>query len=245
MGLMSFLFFVVALLYALVGFGGGSSYLALMALFNVPYEQMPFLALICNVIVVTGGVFHFNRQGLIPWKMLRPLIVTSVPFSYLGASLPIPKDVFLLLLGLSLVAAGLRLLISWQPSSPLQLQPMNTSLGLGFGAGLGLLSGLVGIGGGIFLAPIVLLKRWATPKQTAALCSTFILLNSLSGLVGHVLRIQQWEGLGGYWPLTIAVLAGGQMGSLIGSRRLPALWVRQLTAGLVLLVGVRCLFRFF
>ncbi|MCE9625743.1 MAG: TSUP family transporter, partial [Deltaproteobacteria bacterium] len=162
------LFFLAALVYATAGFGGGSTYLALLALFAFPYGEMPKLALLCNLVVVSGGCWVFYRNGHFSPKKVLPFVVTSIPAAYLGGRIPIGKELFLWLLALSLLAAGVRMLISeraFVERGDLSWKRA-WALGLPIGAGLGLLSGLVGIGGGIFLAPVLYFLGWTNSRET-------------------------------------------------------------------------------
>ena len=239
-----FLFFIVALLYSLVGFGGGSSYIALLALFNVPYQSIPQVALVCNLIVVAGGAIHFIRKGYFSFPLFWPFILGSIPLAFLGGRIPVSKEVFYILLGLSLVIAGLRLFLFNKLTNYENVEKPNWKLGIAVGGILGLLSGMVGIGGGIFLAPILLNLRWGKPKQVAATASLFIFVNSISGLSGQIIKTGSLINISSYWPLFLAVLLGGQIGSSLGSGKVVShSWIRSLTAALVLFVGIRLLLK--
>lgn len=242
------LFFFTATLYAAVGFGGGSTYSALLVLTEIDYLLIPIIALTCNLIVVSGGVVRFQREGSLPARRLLPFLAASIPAAWIGGRLPISELVFVGLLGSALLFAGLRLLFQRSQAdtdgSPKSL-PLPISLGLG--AGIGFLAGLVGIGGGIFLAPVLYFTRWGSPREIAGACSLFILANSLSGLTGQAMKLGDMELLGAafaYWPLAIAVLIGGQIGSWLGSARLQPDWIKRLTAVLILYVAARLLVRF-
>ncbi len=239
--LLAVLFALVALFYASVGFGGGSSYLALLVLWGLPYTLIPIIALICNILVVSGNSVHYARAGFIRWKLLLPPIITSVPMAYLGGRLAIDKQWFLLLLFLTLLLTGLRLLIKHRQYgdefSDYQVMPL--WLGASVGAVLGFLAGVVGIGGGIFLAPILYSLRVAPPKVIAATASLFILVNSLAGLLGQLQKSGLGDALLSYWYLPLVVLLGGQLGNWLTIRWMPARIVALLTACLVLFVAVR------
>lgn len=239
--LLGLLFLLVAAFYASVGFGGGSSYLALLVLSALPYTLIPVIALLCNIIVVSGNSFHYIRAGYLNGRLLLPLILTSVPMAYVGGRLDIEKALFLLLLFISLLIAGIRLLVTYRQYDEDigSYKPVPLWLGSSVGAILGLLAGVVGIGGGIFLAPVLYNLRAGTPKQIAATASLFILVNSISGLLG------QWhkQGLTGdildYWYFPLAVFLGGQLGNLLTVKLIPARIVTLLTALLVLFVAAR------
>ncbi len=240
-------FFLTALLYSAVGFGGGSTYTALLILSGVTYQSIPTLSLICNIIVVTGGVWQFARAGYINLTRIWPLILISVPAAWLGGSLVIPEKLLVTLLGLALVAAGIHLLFDWKPvAAGDEGRHVPTPATLLMGGGIGFLSGIVGIGGGIFLAPILYLTRWGSAKLIAATCSFFILVNSLAGLAGQVMKTGLETATGNiseYLPLFIAVLIGGQIGSRLGSLTLSQTFIKRATAALILVVAIRLLVR--
>jgi len=238
--MLGLLFTCVALFYASVGFGGGSSYLALLVLFDVDYLIIPAIALICNITVVSGSSFHYVRAGYLNWQLLWPPVVASVPFAYLGGAMQIDKEQFLLLLFFVLVLAGLRLLFNFKKYDEDQIySPLPLWLGGLFGAVIGFVSGLVGIGGGIFLAPLLFNLKVAPPKQIAATASLFILANSLSGLAGQLQKSGMSDALMDYWYLPLLVLFGGQIGNLLTIKFIPARIVALLTALLVLFVAAR------
>lgn len=243
------LFALAAALYASVGFGGGSTYIALLALAALDYRALPIIALLCNIIVVTGGAVRFQARGLIDWPRIWPILILSVPAAWLGGFIPIPQDSFMVLLGLALATAGILLLIE-----PFVQSGGGSGTGRKWtghrifapvtGTGIGFLSGMVGIGGGIFLAPILLLTRWADSRRIAATASIFILVNSIAGLGGQLTK-SGWsnggEAILTYWPLFVGVLLGGQVGSILASKALPEIWIRRLTALLILYVAARIL----
>ena len=239
--LLGLLFFFVALFYASVGFGGGSSYLALLVLWDIPYVIIPAIALICNITVVSGNSFHYVRAGYLNWQLLLPPIMTSIPFAYLGGRLEIEKHLFLLLLFATLFIAGIRLLVSYRlyDENLNAYKPTPIWLGGMIGAILGLLAGTVGIGGGIFLAPILYNLRAGPPKQIATTASLFILVNSIAGLVGQLQKSGLTEALLDYWYLPVLVLVGGQFGNLLTIKFIPAHIVALMTAVLVLFVAGR------
>jgi uncharacterized membrane protein YfcA len=245
MMVLSLSFFITAVLYAAVGFGGGSTYNALLVLAETDYRILPAIALFCNLIVVSGGAYRFFRAGHIDLRRIAPWIITSVPAAWIGGMLNISETLFVGLLGFSLLAAGARML--W-PGKSERKHSINKYRALSpvIGAGLGLLAGLVGIGGGIFLVPVLYLLRWDDAKKIAATCSVFILVNSLAGLAGHMMKFNGTElgSITDYWYLFPAVLIGGQIGSYMGVKRLNPDILRLLTAVLILYVSVRLLWRF-
>lgn len=236
-------FFLVALIYSMAGFGGGSSYIALLALACFPHDSIPSMGLVCNLVVVTASTYHFVRAGHFQWRLFWPFMVGSVPLAFLGGMVPLKQDLFFLLLGGTLCVAGLLLL--W-PIKEIAIGSTTTApnlkVSLGLGAGLGFLSGMVGIGGGIFLAPLLLLWRWAQPKQVAALAAAFILVNSAAGLAGQLWKNPSALAGNGIVWLAGAVFVGGQVGSQLGARQIPQVRVRQLTGGIVLAAALRILF---
>jgi uncharacterized membrane protein YfcA len=241
--LLTLAFLVTALLYASVGFGGGSTYSALLALSGLDYRLLPLISLACNIIVVSGSSIRFARAGLTPWRKALVIVALGAPASFFGGLTPIKEETFLALLGAGLVLTALTMLIPVRKGGEetgaraARLMPLAA-------APLGYFAGLVGIGGGIFLAPLLHLARWHAARGIAATASLFILVNSLFGLAGQM--VKNGPGLlgaaiGAGLPLLVAVVIGGQIGSLMAARILPPQWIRWLTALLVLVVGVRLL----
>lgn len=236
-------FFLTALLYASVGFGGGSTYSALLALSGLDYRLLPLVSLACNIVVVSGSSIRFARAGLTQWKKALVIVALGAPASFLGGLTPIKEATFLALLGGSLVLTALTMLIPVRenaegaPTTAARFMPLAA-------APLGYFAGLVGIGGGIFLAPLLHLARWHEARGIAATASLFILVNSLFGLAGQMLKNGPGlfgAALGASLPLLIAVVIGGQIGSFLAARLLPPKWIRWLTALLIGVVGVRLL----
>lgn len=236
-------FFATALLYASVGFGGGSTYSALLALAGTNYQLLPILSLSCNILVVSGSTIRFARAGTMPWKGALTVSLVAAPLAFLGGLTPIKETTFLFLLGLSLVGAGLALLLPRAPEReavPTRLAEFMPAAA----APLGYLAGLVGIGGGIFLAPLLHLTRWDRARRIAASTSLFILINSLAGLIGQLAKNGADRfglALAGGLPLLIAVVIGGQLGSLLALKFLPERVIRWLTAALTIWAGSRLL----
>jgi hypothetical protein len=241
--LLALAFAVTALLYASVGFGGGSTYTALLALSGLDYRLLPLVSLACNIVVVAGGSIRFARAGLTPWRKALVIVALGAPASFVGGLTPIREATFLTLLGASLVLTALTMLVPVRdaaggaPAKAARFMPLAA-------APLGYFAGLVGIGGGIFLAPLLHLARWHKARGIAATASLFILVNSLFGLAGQMLKNGPGlfgPAIGAALPLLIAVVIGGQAGSLLAARLLPPQWIRWLTALLVGVVGVRLL----
>jgi uncharacterized protein len=240
-------FFVTAVLYASVGFGGGSTYTALLTLGGLDFKILPTIALICNVIVVSGGAVRYIRAGQVDWPRVLPLVLVSAPLAWLGGLTPIRQETFTLILALALLAAGLLLLFQREYGEG--GKPTRTKASLFdylAGASTGYLAGLVGIGGGIFLAPILHLTRWGNSRAIAAAACLFILINSLAGLGGQFMKLGTSDAaaaLTSYWPLALAVLIGGQIGSFASLKLLSQTMVRRVTALLILYVAAQLLWK--
>lgn len=240
-------FFITALLYSSVGFGGGSTYNALLVLGVADLSTVPIIALSCNILVVVIGSWRFVRQGHVEWRRFAPLAVLSVPFAWLGGYLSVPTWLFVALLALALAVSGLLLL--WQPLWRREANDGKISrpLDMVSGATLGLLAGITGIGGGIYLSPLLYLRRWATAKTIAGTCALFILVNSISGLIGQAMKsggATTEQTLAAHWPLFPAVALGGLVGSNLGSTKLKDSHLRALTGLLILYVAMRLGLRF-
>jgi uncharacterized protein len=233
-------FFIIALIYSSVGFGGGSSYLALLAIAGLPLDTIRPAALLCNIIVVTGGTIVFYREKLIDIGKSWPFIVASVPLAFLGGYWKITEHTFFVILGVTLIVAALILWFQDVVRASSKNYPENISLNLGLGGSIGFLSGLVSIGGGIFLSPILHFIRWAEVKKISALASVFILVNSISGLAGQFAGsiVFDWSLI---VPLLVAVLAGGQIGSHLGAKKFNPLYIKKITAVVILVAGLNIL----
>jgi uncharacterized protein len=235
-------FFIIALVYSSVGFGGGTSYLALMSLLLIDFQVMRQAALLCNIVVVTGGAFIFFKEGHLSLRKCWPFFLASIPFAFLGGYWPIRQSTFFIILGITLVVASILLWSQnfWQGQNKSVVKSDNTFLNLFLGGVIGFLSGLVSIGGGIFLSPILHLLNWDEAKKISAMASVFILVNSISGLMGQLTRSSSldWNFI---WPLLLAVLMGGQIGSRLGARKFNALYIKRITAVLILVAGLNIL----
>ena len=241
------LFFATSAIYSSVGFGGGSTYLALLLLWGIPYTIFPVIALSCNIIVVTGNCINYSRAGNLNLKFLAPYLVGSIPMAFIGGALSIEKELFEILLFIILLLAGLFLLINFKTYNDNEesLRKIPLPLSLLVGGILGFVSGVVGIGGGIFLSPILFLLRAAKTKVIITTASVFILINSLSGIVGQLTKNQVIEEIINYWPLLIAVLIGGQIGNFLNIKILPTKILALTTSALVLFVALRMFFKIF
>ncbi len=245
--LLSILFLVTAILYASVGFGGGSTYLALLLIWQIPYYIFPVIALSCNIIVVSGNCFNYIRAGNLNLKLLAPYLIGSVPLAYIGGSLHIEKIFFEILLFLVLIIAGFSLLYNFKSYSEIEKEynKIPTTISIFIGGILGFLSGLVGIGGGIFLSPILFLMRVAPPKHIITTASLFILINSIFGVAGQLSKKFVLYEIQNYWFLLLVVFLGGQLGNYLNLKVFPARLLALITAALVLFVAIRMGIRIF
>ena len=241
MFILSILFFVTAILYSSVGFGGGSTYLALLLIWDVPYYIFPVIALFCNVIVVSGNSINYVRAGNLNRRLIIPYLIGSIPFAFLGGSINIDKYIFEILLFFVLSVAGILLLINSNSfkSENIKINKINNFISILIGSILGFISGIVGIGGGIFLSPILFLMRAGYPKQIATTASLFILINSISGILGQLTKENVINEILNYWPLFIVVLLGGQLGNFLNLRFLSNKILAVMTSLLVLFVAIR------
>ena len=241
MFILSILFFVTAILYSSVGFGGGSTYLALLLIWDIPYYIFPVIALFCNVIVVSGNSINYVRAGNLNLRLIIPYLIGSIPFAFLGGSINIDKYIFEILLFFVLSVAGILLLINSNSfkSENIKIKEINNFTSILIGSILGFVSGIVGIGGGIFLSPILFLMKAGYPKQIATTASLFILINSISGILGQLTKENVINDILNYWPLFIVVLLGGQLGNFLNLRFLSNKILAVMTSLLVIFVAIR------
>ena len=239
--ILSILFFVTALIYASIGFGGGSTYLAILLIWGVPYTIFPIIALVCNIIVVSGNSINFIRSKNINFNLLFPYLIGSIPFAFIGGSIVIEKSLFEILLFCVLLAAGIFLLIESKSfnKEQIKINQIPKLLSISIGSIIGFMSGLVGIGGGIFLSPILFLMKAGYPVHITSSASLFILINSIFGIAGQLTKDQALDQVINYWPLFLTVLIGGQIGSLLNIKFLSNKILALLTSFLVIFVAIR------
>ena len=245
--LLAILFFITAILYSSVGFGGGSTYLALLLIWGIPYFIFPVIALSCNIIVVSGNCFNYIRAGNFNFKLLLPYLIGSIPLAYIGGSLAIENKLFEILLFIVLTVAGVLLLSNFKSYDDKEenYKKIPILISILIGGILGFISGIVGIGGGIFLSPILFLIRAGKTKHIVTSDSLFILIHSISGIIGQLTKNSVLTEIQNYWYLLVAVLIGGQIGNFLNLKIFPPRILVLLTASLVLFVTIRIGIRFF
>ena len=241
------LFFITAILYSSVGFGGGSTYLALLLIWDIPYYIFPVIALMCNIIVVSGNSFNYIRAGNHNFNLLLPFLIGSIPFAFFGGTLKIEKDIFEILLFFVLSIAGILLLINNKSyeNNKFIIKKLNIFISLSIGSILGLISGIVGIGGGIFLSPILFLLKVEKPKIIVTTASLFILINSISGILGQLTKENILTELSNYIPLFISVFIGGLLGNYLNLKIFTSRVLAIITSLLVIFVSIRMGVRIF
>ena len=245
--ILSILFFITAILYSSVGFGGGSTYLALFLIWEIPYYIFPIMALFCNMIVVSGNCFNYIKAGNLNLKLLIPYLIGSIPLAFIGGSLSVDKNFFEILLFFVLTTAGILLLINFKSydNNVDKYRKVPLIFSIIIGCILGFISGVVGIGGGIFLSPLLFLLKAAKPKHIVTTASVFILINSLLGILGQLTKDIILNEILDYWFLIIIVLIGGQIGNFLNLKILPARILALITGSLVLFVSIRMGVRLF
>jgi hypothetical protein len=247
MPLLAIVFLVSAILYSSVGFGGGSAYLALLLIWDIPYFIFPVIALSCNIIVVSGNCFNYIRAGNLNLRLLIPYLIGSMPMAYIGGSLPIEIRFFEILLFLVLAIAGALLLFNFKSYDDKEesYQKISILASILIGIVLGFISGVVGIGGGIFLSPILFLIKAGRPKHIVTASSLFILINSISGIIGQLTKNAVLVEVSNYWYLLVVVLLGGQLGNFLNLKIIPTRILAMITAILVIFVSARMGFKIF
>ena len=239
--ILSILFFITAILYSSVGFGGGSTYLALLLIWDIPYFIFPVIALFCNIIVVTGNSINYILAGNHNIKVLIPFLVGSIPLAFIGGTLIIDKEIFEILLFIVLSIAGLLLLLNNKSygEKKIIIKKINFFISIIIGSILGFVSGVVGIGGGIFLSPILFLFKADSPKNIVTNASLFILINSISGIFGQLSKENIINEISPYWPLFFVVLVGGLFGNFLNLKIFSNRILALITSLLVIFVAVR------
>ena len=241
MSILSILFFATATLYSSVGLGGGSTYLALLLIWGLPYTIFPIIALSCNIIVVSGNCFNYMRAGNLNFKLLVPYLIGSIPLAFIGGSLHIEKNIFEILLFIVLLIAGCFLLLNFKSYNDKEDNYKNIPylVSIIIGGILGFTSGVIGIGGGIFLSPILFLLKIARPRHIVTATSLFILINSIFGIIGQLTKNSVLVEIQDYFYLLIAVLIGGQFGNYLNLKIFTSKLLALVTACLVLFVALK------
>ena len=239
--ILSIFFLITSILYSSVGFGGGSTYLALMLIWDIPFYIIPILALCCNIIVVSGNSINYIRTGNFSLNLLLPYLVGSVPLAFFGASLSISKELLEILLFVILTIAGILLLIRSKlfDGNKIKINQIPKKLSVLIGCVIGFISGIVGIGGGIFLSPILFLIKAGYPKQIATTASLFILINSIFGVAGQLTKDIVLNQFLNFWPLFLVVFMGGQIGNFLNIKFLSNKTLALITSLLVIFVAIR------
>jgi uncharacterized membrane protein YfcA len=227
--------FLVALLYSSVGHAGASGYIAVMSLLGLAPAEIKPIALALNILVASIGSWQFWRAGHFSWSLFWPFALLSVPFAFIGGYLNLPTQVFKVIVGIVLLVSAAQFLV--RPPAEAEPHAPAKPVALGVGAGLGLLAGFTGTGGGIFLTPVLILLKWARTKTASATSALFILLNSISGLVGNVSATQTFPRFG--LSLLVAAGVGGAIGSWFGSWRLAPLVIKRLLAVVLVIAGIK------
>ena len=227
--------FVVAVLYSSVGHGGASGYLAVMAFFAVMPAVTRPTALVLNVFVASIGALQFYRAGFFSWRLFLPFAAASIPAAFLGGMIVLPTTVYKAVLGMVLLLAAVRLAFKFVNEENIRVPPV--WLALVIGGVIGLLSGLVGVGGGIFLTPVLILMNWSEAKQAAGVSALFILVNSIAGLAGNYAQVSALAAEAGFW--IAAAIAGGVIGSTLGARRFDSIVLRRILAVVLVAAGLK------
>ena len=241
-------FFIISVIYSTIGWGGASSYVAILALLGLNHLLIPKVSLICNIVVVTGGMYFFYKEGHLSFQRAIPFTLGSVPLAFAGGAIQIERDVFLSILSVLLLIVGVRMLIPTKVSEVQNKQYSSRivwGMSIFIGMILGFVSGLTGLGGGVFLAPILYVMEWGTAKEIAGISSFFIFSNSIAGLIGQFTKGYEIDDFKMIIPLAITVFIGGQIGSRLGSKYFSDVWVKRITAVILIVVSVRILYKLF
>jgi len=237
---LTILIFLAAILYSSVGHAGASGYLAAMALMGLTPDVMKPTALCLNVLVATIATARFARAGCFSWSIFWPFAVTSIPLAFLGGAIRLPSHYYQAAVGAVLLFAAIRLIYAATKARQDETKPVPFFAAVFAGGGIGLLSGLTGVGGGIFLSPVLLLANWATMRQTAAVSAAFILVNSIAGLAGNLASVQYLPPQIPMWAA--AAVAGGFIGSELGSRRVAPTPMKYILATVLVIAGCKMIF---
>lgn len=230
--------FTVAILYSSVGHGGASGYLAVMALFGAMPEVTRPTALVLNLFVASIATYQFYRSGHFSWRTFWPFAATSIPFAFIGGTITLPIHIYKVVLGVVLILAAVRL--AWNLKTDKEPHHPQLFIALILGAAIGLLSGLVGVGGGIFLTPVLLLMNWSETKTAAGVSALFILVNSISGIAGNYQQVFKLPP--NVWLWVAAAIVGGIVGSTLGSKRFDSLTLRRVLALVLIFAGTKLIF---
>ena len=237
---LTILMFLTALLYSSVGQAGASGYLAVMAIFGIPPEVMKPTALALNILVASIATIKFYRVGAFSWRILLPFALGSIPFAFIGGSLALPGHLYRPIVGIILIYAAYRLLRANHLNDTDPINPLPFWAGVFSGVAIGFISGLTGVGGGIFISPLLLFMGWAHARETAGISAAFILLNSIAGLLGNLASVSQLPNVIIYWAP--AVVIGGFIGAEYGSKQLGSLALKRLLAIVLIIAGLKMLF---
>lgn len=229
--------FAAAMLYASVGHAGASGYLAVMALFGIAPEVMKPAALILNILVATIATIKYYRAGSFSWPIFWPFALASIPFSFIGGLINLPDPLYKPVVGIVLLYAAYLLFRAGRKDTPTEIKPVMLPVALASGAGIGLLSGLTGVGGGIFLSPLLLFMGWAETRQTAGISAAFILVNSAAGLLGQISSMAALPSTIVVWAA--AAVAGGYLGAAFGSRQLNSGLLKRLLFFILVIAGLK------
>ena len=229
---------IVAFLYSSVGHAGASGYIAVMALFGLTTSVIKPTALVLNILVACLSTWQFWKAGHFSWKLFWPFAVSSVPLAFLGGYLNLPTQVFKIVIGIVLLYSAVRFLI--HPKADEESHAPRKPISISVGAGLGFLSGLTGVGGGIFLTPLMIFMRWARTKTASAVSALFILVNSISGLAGNFTSTKALPFFA--LPLALSAIVGGSVGSYLGSRQFSPIVIKRLLGTVLAIAGLKMLF---
>jgi uncharacterized membrane protein YfcA len=230
--------FIIAFLYSSVGHAGASGYIAVMTLFGLAPAVIRPAALVLNILVACIASWQYWKAGYFSWKIFWPFAMTSIPFAFVGGYVALPTDILRLILGLALIYSAVRFFS--RPNPDEEPTPPKRVTAVALGAGLGFLSGLTGVGGGIFLTPLLIFMRWARTKTASAVSALFILVNSTAGLLGNFAGTRELPGFA--LSLAVGAVAGGTLGSYFGSRRFDVRAIKILLGLVLLIAGVKLIF---